>query len=280
MNFSKSRQRSGLILLVVLGMLAFLGVLLVTYISFTTRTRRTSYALASREFHKPNVDQLFEEAVMKLIRGTNDPSDPFFGEDLLSDLYGRRGRLNLTATDPARLTLGPDGNGPPAPPRRPIHVGGGFVRLPVDLDAIQNWDDNTTNDPDPRPAWSLIDDAFAGRVITFRAGPLRNRSFRVLRSTGARPAGPQYVHADAFFIELDPELVVTLGNGSTVQIDDLISPRAGGPAPSPHAVSGLFYTPRGGAYGTINDDDGDGNNNNPAEAGLPNSPTTTLIRSS
>ena len=219
-----SRPRRGLILLVVLSMLAFLGVLVVTYISFSSKSQRTSYSLASREFHMPPVDNLFEEALMKVVRGTDDPGDPFFGEDLLSDLYGRRDAFELRVTPRGRLTDGFNGTGTQVLQRGPTHIGGGFVRFPVDLDFVTNWDGNPLNDPDARPGWSMTDDAFAGRVITFLDGPLANRSFRVLRSAGARIAGtPELVNLDSFFIELDAGLVVTLSNGAQVTIDSLLT---------------------------------------------------------
>ncbi len=246
MTFSRSRQPSGLILLVVLSMLAFLGVLVITYISFSSKSRRTSYGLASREFHAPDVDDLFEEALMKLVRGTDDPSDPFFGEDLLSDLYGRSDGLQLRVTPPDRLTNGPNGSGDALQEREPVHIGGGFVRFPVDLDAVTNWDNNPGNDPDRRPPWTLVDDAFAMRVITFTGGPLENQSFRVLRSTGARtPGTDEYVNADSFFIELDPALVVTLANGSSIDIDHILNPRTN---TAPVSLNALFYRPNDTSY--------------------------------
>ena len=103
MNFSRTRQPAGLILLVVLSMLAFLGVLVIAYVSFSSKSQRTSFALASREFHAPPVDDLFEEALMKLVRGTGDPTDPFYGEDLLTDLYGRKDLLNVSVMTPMSL---------------------------------------------------------------------------------------------------------------------------------------------------------------------------------
>ena len=102
-------------------------------------------------------------------------------------------------------------------------------------------------------------------MITFGNGPLAMESFRVLRSTGSRAGGtPEFVNVDSFFIELDPSMVVTLGNGDTVAIDQLIS------STDTHEVAALFYTPGGdGRYGTADDDDGIGGPSNYGEAGYP-----------
>ncbi|MGB7323515.1 MAG: hypothetical protein WBD31_01495, partial [Rubripirellula sp.] len=250
-------------------MLAFLSLLVVSYIAFSSSARRTADSLARSEFRSPDVNDLLDEAMLKLVRGTNDPNDPFYGEDILSDYFGRKGSMTLRIMPPLQLRNGLSivGNPPPAlmPERRPMHVGGSFVRIPIDF----AYHYGTT----PRPLATYLDDYFVGRTITFVAGPLENQSFRVLRSAGEQAsATPQYQNTDSFLIELQPERFVTLGNGQRIQIGSLLTA-------NPHDVGALFYFPRSGTnameWGApgINDDNNDGPGNtqtgNAAEAGYP-----------
>ncbi len=92
---------AGIILLVVLGMLTFFSVMAAAYLVFSSQSRQTSFAMASRSIKQPNTNALMNEALMTLIRGTNDPNHPFYGEDLLSDYYGRTDSISL-AVDLAR----------------------------------------------------------------------------------------------------------------------------------------------------------------------------------
>ncbi|NND96419.1 MAG: hypothetical protein HKN47_03710, partial [Pirellulaceae bacterium] len=265
------QRRSGIILLVVLAMLAFLSLLVVTYVAFSSSARRTADSLARAEFRAPDVNGLFDDAMLKLVRGTNDPTDPMFGEDLLSDYFGRKGSLTVRVMPPLSLN---NGGGSFMPSRRPVHLGGGFVRLPIDF-AHHFTGASTTPAGPTRPLASRLDDYYSGRTITFLEGPLENQSFRVLRSIGARQAStPGYQNTDSFYIELDPGHFVTLGNGVRVQISSLIS------SGNPHDVGVLFYAPDGNPNApnewgapTINDDQSEGPGNsivgNLAEAGYP-----------
>lgn len=143
-----------MVLLVVLGMLTFFSILAATYLVFSNQSRQASFVIASRNTRAPDVKGIIDEALMKLIVGTDDITDPFYGEDLLSDYYGRFDALELRT--------------------RPVtdyncNLGGGFVRFPV------------TVTPATTDFWN---DIFTGRVVTFIGGPLINRSFRVVRSLG------------------------------------------------------------------------------------------------
>ena len=264
------RRPAGIILLVVLSMLAFLGLLVVTYVAFSSTARRTADFSAKAESRSPDVGGLFEQAMLKLVRGTSDSTDPMYGESILADYYGHQGGLEVNVLHPRVMsnglplsTAGTVTDTSAFPARRPIHVGGGFVRFPVQL---------------PSATLARFDDFWAGRVITFRAGPLEDQSFRVLRSIGARPIQAsgsehaEYGSVDSFFIELDPELFVDLADGTHVQVNDLLS------STDPHDVSCLFYAPsanpsvnsRWGAGASSNvDDDGIDGANNRGEAGYP-----------
>ena len=93
MNFHanhRSTNRQGVILLVVLGSLTFFSILVAAYLVFSNESRDASFARSQQEIREPDVDWMMNEALMTLVRGTEDTSNPFYGEDLLSDYYGLR----------------------------------------------------------------------------------------------------------------------------------------------------------------------------------------------
>lgn len=230
---NKRNQRRGIILLVVLGMLAFLSVLVVTYVVFTSRSRQSAFAIANSEYRQPMHREMIDNAMMKLLRGTNDSSDAFFGEDLLSDVYGRTGAIRIAGKPYDTITaLPPSAFGGEGRGRGVLSVGGNFVKIPysfsgISLSALAGSE-------------LAIDDFLTGRVITFDEGPLKDHSFRVLRSIGDRDPTPPEGYAARFslFIELDPNLRVVFDDGSEAKIGDLLGPE---PPVGPYAVASLFY---------------------------------------
>ena len=84
-------NRKGVILLVVLSSLTFFSILVAAYLVFSNESRDASLALSKRSTREPDVNWIMNEALMTLVRGTDDPNNPFYGEDLLSDFYGHDG---------------------------------------------------------------------------------------------------------------------------------------------------------------------------------------------
>lgn len=174
-----TKPAEGVILLVVLGMLTFFSVLVAAYLVFSNQSRQASFIIASRVNHSADVNELLSQGLMKLVRGTSDNNDPFFGEDLLSDYYGRRDARDLVVSDVLAGTT--------------FDIGGGFIRVPMETSAGAR--------PDPTRNW---DDLYSGRIITFLEGPLVNESFSVLRSIW-----DPVLDRDFLLIELRPNLVGT-----------------------------------------------------------------------
>ena len=81
----RTASRKGVILLVVLSSLTFFSILVAAYLVFSNESRAASLALSKRSTREPDVNWIMNEALMTLVRGTNDPNNPFYGEDLLSD---------------------------------------------------------------------------------------------------------------------------------------------------------------------------------------------------
>ncbi len=84
----RRQSPNGVILLVVLGSLTFFSILVATFLVFSNESRDTSFALAQQESRSLDVKWAMNESLMTLLRGSSDPSNPFFGEDLLADYYG------------------------------------------------------------------------------------------------------------------------------------------------------------------------------------------------
>lgn len=181
MNRHTPHRRSGIILLVVISSLAFFSILIATYLVYSRDARQTSYNLAARSYRTPEIKDLLDESLMMLVRGTDDPSSPFYGEDLLSDYYGRRDARSLRVE---RWNTGTGGS--------IRHIGGGFVRIRI------QWI------PAARPIPLQVDDLFTGRLVTFTAGPLQNQTFRVLRS---RVTGTAPNLVDVLYIQLEPHQI-------------------------------------------------------------------------
>ena len=155
----RGRRRDGVILLVVLGSLTFFSILVASFLVFSNESRDTSFALAQRETRGFDAEWTMNESLMTLLRGSSDTTNPFYGEDLLADYYGLHDGLALTVA-----------NGPP-----PVEESG-FVFIRVTTRTQGN---SGTRGP---PVFPQVDDVFAGAAITFLEGPLKNQTYRVLRS--------------------------------------------------------------------------------------------------
>ncbi len=85
---TRKPPRSGLVLLIVLGMLALLSLVTVTYLVFSTESRRASMQLARGDYRGTPADKIMDQAVRQVIRGTKDTHSPLWLNDILGDLYG------------------------------------------------------------------------------------------------------------------------------------------------------------------------------------------------
>ncbi len=141
----------GIILLVVLSSLTFFSLLIAAYFVFSNQARQASFALSNRNINKLETREAIDDALMMLIRGTSDESNPFFGEDLLSDYYGRNDAIELEVRPGSTPTLNQ-----------------GFLRFSVTVPTSKTM--------------LALNDMFTGRIITFTSGQLENRSYRVIRS--------------------------------------------------------------------------------------------------
>ena len=108
-------SRSGVVLIVVLGMLAVLALIGVAFTTFSGQEEQSSGRYQAA-FQNPRVDmapdQLFLEALSQLIADTNNPLSALRGHGLLSDMYGPGSDYGVGPDGrPGVATVDDDGNG-------------------------------------------------------------------------------------------------------------------------------------------------------------------------
>ena len=187
-------RRSGLILLVVLGMLTLFSMLTITYLAYSGSSRAGSMQLARREYRGTPSPRLTDEALKQLLRGTPDVRSALYGHSLLEDLYSppfafrvRDYALLFQQTNGITLPLTPDDTKPPPGGiQRPMVLGGRFLRIPLVLETPRFLPEYSNS---LKYRWvssnlSLVHDIVAGRIVTFAEGPLAGESFRIIRYIG------------------------------------------------------------------------------------------------
>ncbi len=117
-------RRSGIVLLVVLGMLTLFSVLAVSYLVFTTNQKSAAASINRAEALQVDTNALVESAVAKLLVGSRGPDSSLWGHDLLGDLYGMRDSV-LANVAPSNAFTGPTSEVAPA-----VLLGNQFVRFP------------------------------------------------------------------------------------------------------------------------------------------------------
>ena len=185
MRYRASIRESGLILLVVLGMLTLFSMLTITYIVFTGQSRAASMAMARREYRGTPAPRLTDEALRQLLRGTTDSKSAAYGHSFLEDVYAPPFQLQARSYS---LDLNSAGTVNAIEiSREPFFLGGRFLRIPLHLEGRTRVLDYTGAGTYHYVANNLpaAHDVLNGRIITFQEGPLANESFRIVRYIGA-----------------------------------------------------------------------------------------------
>ncbi|WP_417748068.1 hypothetical protein [Rosistilla oblonga] len=175
-------KRSGIILLVVLGMLALFSILAMTFLLFTSQSRYASEAIARRESSSFDPQVFRERTIEQVLAGSAAPGSAFWGHDLLGDYYGYRGALSpdnptyqisgntvLRCLEPSAFGLGSWSAARRDAVRPMPHLGKKYVSFSTRLYL------------GPRFA---LDDHFNGRVLTFEEGPLEGLPLLIVRYFG------------------------------------------------------------------------------------------------
>jgi len=192
-------ERSGVILLVVLGMLTLFSVLGVSYLVFTSRQRGTALNLNRIETQRIDTRKHVEDALVELLVGSNGPESSLWGHDLLGDLYGSRDAIEAVVEDPTLYEGRLPTDVADAPDCAPeLLMGNQFLRFPTSLHREATYPGRRNDaqverrypgypDPysvNPPPTRFPIDDMLTGRLVTFLGGPLEGLTFPIVRYFG------------------------------------------------------------------------------------------------
>ena len=176
------RDRTGLVLLIVLGMLAMFSLLAVTYVVTASSSIAGSQAIKRRaQNSRLDLEQMgaADKVLRQLLRGTNDQNSVFYASgNLLGDIYGPDAiRTTAAAYFGADAVIhyavpaaGDASTTPPTPPDPERNVN--LIKLSLKRDA-------ETNGP-----LSDMENDYNSRLMTFTEGPLTGQTFRILKYVG------------------------------------------------------------------------------------------------
>ncbi|WP_253158371.1 hypothetical protein [Stieleria tagensis] len=268
-------------------MLSLFTVLVVSFVVFSSQVADSSAASQERRLSEILPKPPIDSAVLQLVTGTSDSRSAAFGASLMEDFYGVDGRLMRVGHRRANPNTKAAPNG-----------GRGSLLLP--LDALGKPQSTLFRFPTNMAFWHAdgavadlsapltgltpltefasllpyLDDTLAGRIVTFARGPLRNRSFRLIRSfgitNGTTDAGltatqpSEYAIAGSFVIDLSE-----MGD-EFVEIDGVPEPLYLVAATTPNRL--LYDVGPDGAPGRAGvSDDGIGGVDDDEELGWPGS---------
>ncbi len=165
-------ERSGLILLIALGMLALFSLLAVTYVVTAGASKNASNAIAVRARNSNSTIEGSTQAVVNsLIRGTSDQTSPFYGQNLLGDIY---------SPNPIRTRFGHRLQGSLAfQPDWCRRIASSPTSPLVNLVKLSLSTNNVVNGP-----LSGLENEYNSRILTILEGPLAGQSFRILKYVG------------------------------------------------------------------------------------------------
>lgn len=108
MNISeKASTRKGIVLLLVLAILAAFGLIVLAYVVLTGHTRRGAEAAKRFQEQYDPPQQVVEQVLMQVLRGSNDPHSSIWCHSLLEDMYGDRGQNGrIAGGTPVNLVAG------------------------------------------------------------------------------------------------------------------------------------------------------------------------------
>lgn len=234
-------NRSGIVLLVVLGMLTLFSVLGVSYLVFTSRQRAAAFAIQRAEKKVVDPQPLLDDALGKLLVGATGPDSSLWGHDLLADLYGMRDAVQ------GEMSTVSDGAA-----SEPALLLGEFVRIPTELYQSATYPNRRFDGSSmterfypqtPTPTFPT-DDELSGRILTFTDGPLRGISMKIVRYFGNHVGATngRSILSGQLVLDLRPHLQrsVTVDSISrTETLADWI--KASNNGADPFDIADLFY---------------------------------------
>ncbi|MCY2973411.1 MAG: hypothetical protein NTW52_01960 [Planctomycetota bacterium] len=192
------KVKSGLVLLVVLGMLGLFSLLAISYLSITGSSRTSSQALVRAKLQNIPVGDYSADVIRQIVRGNTNNKSALSNHSLLEDVYGRDAiQGTFVPATLVRNYLAPATPPLPAPFAASPEVGIVKIQLQRLIPNAGGFDNDqahriTINPDGLRTAGtaaffsdlSVEDDTYSGRLITFLDGPLANQTFRILSYRG------------------------------------------------------------------------------------------------
>lgn len=208
----QGHRRSGVVLLLVLGMLALFSLLTATYVVFSSQSRVASVTINQRNTRAVDGEALLRQTSITALVGTDAPGSAIWGHSLLEDKYGRDAITASVRNGPAADQAGLPGFVVPnrlfairtnlAPESNATTYGTGAARNARLRDQVDH------------------DDLLVGRYFTMEEGPLRGITFRIMRSFSDRSNVPDTQNEHwldrVLVLDVGPQLTrrVTVGNRS------------------------------------------------------------------
>ncbi|WP_145172432.1 hypothetical protein [Rubripirellula lacrimiformis] len=180
-------NRSGIVLLVVLGMLTLFSVLGVSYLVFTSRQRSAAVNISRSETEGFDEDRLLDDALKQILVGSKGPESSLWGHDVLGDLYGMRDAIRGDMTAQADFVVA-------STMVAPNVLLNDFVRIPTELFRAATYANPRIDNSSSlerfyptKPTATVTfatDEELSGRILTFTDGPLAGLSMKILRYFG------------------------------------------------------------------------------------------------
>ena len=104
MSHKQRQPRRGVVLLVVLGMLSLFSVLVVSYVVFSAQMSEGSFANNQKRLNELPPEPVFDNAIISLLVGTNDPKSAAFGMSMMEDFWGNGRSGNASRSSSAGHT--------------------------------------------------------------------------------------------------------------------------------------------------------------------------------
>ena len=102
----KPSDNRGVVLLIVLGLLAMLGLIGISFVLLSGHARRSAVAQARASQTDNPPDRLAENVIMQVLHGTDNPASVLRSHSLLEDLYGNRFAKGHLLNDPTEVVPG------------------------------------------------------------------------------------------------------------------------------------------------------------------------------
>lgn len=223
------RPRRGVLLLVVLSLLVLflmVGMAFVVTAKQSEKAAKSSMKAAVRVAGEAAQADLLDEVLMQIVRDTNNPNSSLRFHSLLGDMYGNDGlkgvivpTATLTAPVPPKFagSTGGADQGPTGGQIIEFQIGTAGIGA-TGLEVLRDLRGNDRDAAGPL-AFSSIDDAYNGQVLTFLSGIAKGRSTRIVGFTPPNTFRVMNVQLENGLPIANPSVLANTANPTRVLIN-------------------------------------------------------------